>query len=74
MKYKATLSTRNSTGTIPFKDKRGCMDQLEFWFLEFKIDPEVHRELQCNEPDNQSIWRKGSLAISCNFHITDLNK
>jgi len=75
MKYKATLSTRNSMGHFNARTKEEIKDMLFSWFFEYGIDYKKHNVVPAQKKDQHSMhWQKGHIAISCNFHITELNK
>jgi len=70
MKYRATISTKYSTGHIESESRQEIMDALEAWFLDYEIDAKDNIVLPAvkTKPPT-TCWEKGHVIITCNFEV-----
>tara|TARA_R100001530_G_scaffold127606_1_gene96863 strand:- start:141 stop:362 length:222 start_codon:yes stop_codon:yes gene_type:complete len=70
MKYRATISTKHSTGQIESESKQEIMDALEAWFLDYEIDAKDNVFIpNVNKGPIVTCWQKKRILITCNFEI-----
>lgn len=70
MKYRATISTKHSTGHIESDSKQEIMDALEAWFLDYEIDAKDNIVIPAIKKFSAvTCWEKERTIITCNFKI-----
>jgi hypothetical protein len=75
-KYRAVLSLPDAKPKVVKSNSMQVIkDNLEMWFEDHEINWISHVQLPIvREEPPVTCWSKDGIEITCNFHITDLNK
>jgi len=74
MKYNAKLTTSTGSGYIEADIKEEVQDTMHDWMINYDIDYKGDRLVKIQEGSRptESIWKKGSTIIICNWNIQEL--
>ena len=74
MRYNAKLTTSTGNGYIEADIKEEVQDTMHDWMINYCIDYKGDRLVKIQEGSRptESIWKKGSTIIICNWNIQEL--